>query len=153
MNRRHTLWDPPPTLTPSSLEGLAVLGHAHGPTHPPWTRRGKSRTRYSIHALDADRDRLLVSISSIVLADGDTEHPHPQRGITGWAKPGDFELILLSHLRTEGPYSGYQCHHHTATHPGARPCWHCKARPPGDSCDHFTVARSVLGENPAGGAR
>ncbi|MEU3907945.1 hypothetical protein AB0F20_29745 [Streptomyces goshikiensis] len=108
VNGRHTPWDPPPTLSLSNLEGMTALGHAHGPTHAPWTGRGENRTRYSIHALDADRDRLLVSISSIVLAGGDIEYPHPQRGITGWAKARNFELILLCHLRTEGPFAGYQ---------------------------------------------
>lgn len=146
MSSRHTLWDPPPTLRLSNLEGLGVLGHTHGPTHAPWTGRGRSRTRYSVHAVDVDQDRLLVSISSIVLAGGDTEYPHPQRGITGWAKPRDFELIMLSHLRAEGAHTGYQCHHHVTTYPDARPCWHCKVHPPADGCTYFSVARHTFVE-------
>lgn len=146
MSRRQTLWDPPPTLSFHNLGGVAVLGHTHGPTHPPWTGRGRGRTRYSVHAVDATRARLLVSIASTVLAGGDTEYPHPHRGITGWAKATDFELVLLTHLRTEGPYAGYQCHHHVVTYPDARPCWHCTARPPTDGCAYFSVTRHTFAE-------
>ncbi|MGW2719879.1 hypothetical protein [Streptomyces sp. NPDC001492] len=118
-----------------------MTGHAHGPTHAPWSGKPQNRTRYSVHAVDTTRNKLLVSISSIVIAGGATECPHPRRGVTGWANVAYFDLVLLAHLRSSGPYDGYRCHHHLSTYPGARDCWHCKARPPESECGHFTVSR------------
>ncbi|MBP5888650.1 MULTISPECIES: hypothetical protein [Streptomyces] len=133
------LWDPPPTLSVHQFEGFPVIGHAHGPKDTaPWSTRPGNRTRYSIHAVDTAQNKLLVSVSSVVIAGGDTEYPHPQRGVTGWAPFARFDLILLTHLRTSGSYAGYQCHHHIRAYPEARPCWHCKARPPEAQCTYFT---------------
>jgi hypothetical protein len=137
-----SLWDPPPTLSVYQLEGLPVTGHAHGPKdNAPWSNRPGNRTRYSIHTFDTAQNKLLVSVSSIVIAGGDTEYLHPQRGVTGWAPPARFDLILLTHLRTSGPYAGYQCHHHISTYPETRPCWNCKARPPEANCPHFATSQ------------
>ncbi|KAF2774883.1 hypothetical protein [Streptomyces sp. OM5714] len=132
------VWKPPPTLSVHQLEGFPVIGHAHGPKDTtPWSTRPGNRTRYSIHAVDTAQNKLLVSIGSVVLGGG-TEYPHPQRGVTGWASLACFDLVLLTHLRTSGSYAGYQCHHHIRAYPEARPCWHCKARPPEARCAHFT---------------
>jgi hypothetical protein len=134
-------WSTPLTLTVYQLTGFPVIGHAHGPKDAaPWSKRPGNRTRYSIHAIDPARNELLVSVASIVIAGGGTEYPHPQRGVTGWAPPARFDLILLAHLRTSGMYAGYQCHHHISTYPEARPCRHCTARPPEADCTHFTAS-------------
>ncbi|MBA9050859.1 hypothetical protein HDA42_000034 [Streptomyces costaricanus] len=81
-----------------------------------------------------------MSVSSVVIAGG-TEYPHLQRGVTGWARLTCFDLVLLTHLRTSGSYAGYQCHHHVRAYLEARPCWHCKARPPEAQCPHFTASQ------------
>ncbi|MGW4888124.1 hypothetical protein [Streptomyces murinus] len=135
------LWNPPPTLSVHQLELPPVIGHAHGPKDTAsWSTRPGDRTRYSIHAVDTAQSKLLVSVSSVVMAGG-TEYPHPQRGVTGWARLTCFDLVLLTHLRTSGSYAGYQCHHHVRAYPEARPCWHCKARPPEAQCPHFTASQ------------
>ncbi|MET8609774.1 hypothetical protein [Streptomyces misionensis] len=133
-----TLWDPPLTLTTHQLEGLPVIGRAHGPTHPKWSPKGQNRTRYSVHVFDPARNKLLVSVGSIVIGHSGCETPHPQRGVTGWAPVTAFDLAVIVHERTRGPYAGLHCHHHLSTYPEARPCWHCKARPPDDGCTYFT---------------
>ncbi|WP_399879994.1 hypothetical protein ACGH7X_00125 [Streptomyces sp. BBFR51] len=61
-----------------------MIGHAHGPKDTaPWSTRPGNRTPYSVHAVDTAQSKLLVSVSSVVIAGGDTEYPHPQRGVTG----------------------------------------------------------------------